>query len=152
MILNLSVAKRQGWTTLGRYDAAFFQCPVQELKVWLLKQTFCWTFWIAAICNDDIELVLPIRQKFETVTDVRGDVWVLEAYAHAWKVFLRETNHGLIDVAEDCSFDCGVFDDFAEHTAITTADNENGFGVGVRVHGEVGNHFLVTVPLSVKPR
>ena len=45
--------------------------------------------------------------------------------------------------------DCGVFDDFTEDAAITAADDENGFGVRVGVHGEVGYHFLVAIFLSV---
>ena len=45
--------------------------------------------------------------------------------------------------------DCGVFDDLTEDAAIAAADDENGFGVRVGVHGEVGYHFLVAIFLSV---
>lgn len=45
--------------------------------------------------------------------------------------------------------DCGVFDDFAQDAAVTASDDEDGFGIRVGVHGEVGYHFLVAILLSV---
>ena len=45
--------------------------------------------------------------------------------------------------------DCRVFDDFTEDTAVTATDYQDGFGVGVGVHGEVGYHFLVAIFFSV---
>ena len=57
---------------------------MQQLKVWLLKQTFRRTLRIATVGDDDVELVLLVRQEFEPVTYVCGDVWVLETQAHTW--------------------------------------------------------------------
>lgn len=56
---------------------------MQQLKVWLLEQTFRRTLRIATVRNDDVELVLLVRQELEPVAYVCGDVWVLEAQAHA---------------------------------------------------------------------
>ena len=122
---------------------------MQQLKVWLLEQTFRRTLRVAAVRDDDVELVLLVRQELEPVAYVCGDVWVLEAQAHAWQVFLGEADDGFVDVAENGMLDCRVFDDFAEDAAVTAADDEDGFGVGVGVHGEVGYHFLVAMFLSV---
>ena len=36
-----------------------------------------------------------------------------------------------------------MLDNLAEDTAVTATDDEDLLGVGVRVHGEVGNHLLV---------
>lgn len=49
----------------------------------------------------------------------------------------------LIDIAEDGLLNAVVLDDLTEDTTITTADNEDLLGVGVGVHGEVGDHLLV---------
>ena len=68
---------------MSRDNPAFPQRPVQQLKVWLLEQTFRRTLRIAAVGDDDVELVLLVRQKLEPVAYVCRDVWVLEAQAHA---------------------------------------------------------------------
>ena len=135
---------------MGRDNPAFLQCPVQQLEVWLLEQTLRRTLWITAVRDDDVELVLLVRQVFEPVTHICGDVWVLEAYAHARQVFLGKANYGLVNVAEDGSLNSGVLDHFAEDATVAAADDENGFGVGVGVHGEVGDHFLVAVHPSAR--
>ena len=70
---------------------------------------------------------------------------MLEPDAHAWEVFFGQPDYGLVDVAEDGFFDCGVFDYFAEDAAVAAAYDEDVLGVRVGVHGEVGYHFLVTV-------
>ena len=77
------IAEGQGRTTLSRDNPAFPQRPMQQLKVWLLEQTFRRTFRVTAVGDDDVELILLVRQELEPVAYVRGDVWVLEAQAHA---------------------------------------------------------------------
>lgn len=49
----------------------------------------------------------------------------------------------LVDVAEDGLLDGLVLDDLAEDTTVTTTDNQDLLGVGVGVHGQVGDHLLV---------
>lgn len=49
----------------------------------------------------------------------------------------------LVDVAENGLLDTFVFDDLTEDTSITSADDQDLLGVGVGVHGEVGDHLLV---------
>jgi hypothetical protein len=43
-----------------------------------------------------------------------------------------------------------VLDNLAEDTAVTTANDKHLLGIGVRVHGKVGNHLLVSklIPLG----
>jgi hypothetical protein len=43
-----------------------------------------------------------------------------------------------------------VLDGFTEDTAVTTADDEDLLGVGVGVHGEMGDHFLVSTKKTKK--
>lgn len=125
-------------------NTTFFQGPVQKLEIRLLEQTLRWTLGVAAIGDDDIKLVFLVCQEFEAIADVCRDVGVLKANAHAWKVFLGESDDRFVDITENCGLDGGVLDNFAEDTAVTTADDENGFRVGVRVHGKMGYHFLVS--------
>ena len=75
-----------------------------------------------------------------------------EAHAHAWQVFLRKANNRFIDIAKHGSLDGGVLDNFAKYAAITAADDEDALRIGMRVHGEVSDHFLVTVRLAVRFR
>jgi len=70
---------------------------------------------------------------------------VLEPDAHAGEIFLGETDDGFVDVTEDGVLDGGVLYYFTEDTTVAAADDEDGSGSGVRVHGEVGDHFLVAV-------
>ena len=78
-----------------------------------------------------------------------GDVGVLESNGHAGEVLFGEADDGLVNVAEDGSFDGGVLDDFSEDAAVTAADDEDGAGVGVRVEGEMGDHLLVSEGLGL---
>jgi hypothetical protein len=54
----------------------------------------------------------------------------------------RATTH-LVNVAEDGLLDALVLDDLAEDTAVAAANDKHLLGVGVRVHGQVGDHLLV---------
>lgn len=57
----------------------------------------------------------------------------------------------LVNVAENSFLDRLVLDDLAEDTAVTTADDKDFLGVGVGVHGEVGDHFLVSTKRTPSP-
>ena len=70
-------------------------------------------------------------------------VGVLEANGHAGEVLLGETDDSLIDVAQGGLLDAVVLDDLTEDTTVTTTDDQDLLGVGVGVHGEVGDHLLV---------
>lgn len=133
----------RGRTTLCGNDTTLLQRSKQQLEIRFLKQTLRWSLWIATIRDDDIEFVLLVRQKLEAVPDVCRYAWVLEADAHARQVFLGKADDGLVDVAEYSGLDGGMLDDFAENAAVAATDDEDGFGVRVRVHGEVGYHLLV---------
>ena len=53
----------------------------------------------------------------------------------------RETH--LVNVAEDGLLDALVLDNLTEDTTVAATDDEHLLGVGVRVHGQVGDHLLV---------
>lgn len=65
---------------------------------------------------------------------------------------VRRGGRYLVNVAENSLFDALVLDDLAENTAVTTADDEDLLGVGVGVHGEVGDHFLVSMQENISMR
>lgn len=130
-------------TTLGGNDTALTQSSVQKLKVWLLEQALGGTVGVAAVGDDHVELALLVVQKLEAVANVDLDRGVLEANRHAGQVFLAQPDHGLIDIAQNSLLDALVLDDLAKDTTITASDDQDLLGVGVRVHGEVGDHLLV---------
>ena len=130
---------------MRRHHPPISQRPIQQLKIRLLEQTLRRSLRVTTIRDDNIELIFPIGQELESVAYVHTNVRMSESYTHAWEVFLREPNHRFIDIAEHGLLDGGVFDDFAEDAAVAAADDEDALRVGVRVHRQVGDHFLVTI-------
>jgi hypothetical protein len=124
---------------------------VEELEVWFLEKTFSWPFWIGRVRDDNIERVLVVLKEFKTISDVYFDSRVLESDSHGGQVFLRKTNDGLIDVAKNSFLDTRVFNNFTKNTTVSPTDNEDLLGIRVRVHGEMGNHFLIPTINPPKP-
>ena len=60
-----------------------FKAPYSNSKYGFWNRLSAGTLWVTAIRDDYIEFVLLVGQKFEAVTDVGGDVRVLETDAHA---------------------------------------------------------------------
>lgn len=143
MIEDKSGDKERVLTTLGRNDTALSQGTLQQLEVRLLEQSLGGALRVGAVSDDNIELALLVVEELEAVTDVGRDVRVLVANSHTGQVFLGETDDGLVNVAEDGLLDTLVLDDLTEDTTVTTTDDEDLLGVGVGVHGQVGDHLLV---------
>jgi hypothetical protein len=141
-----NLTARRGLTTLRRDDTTFAERAVEELKVRLLEEGFSRTFRVARVCDDDVELALLVLEELEAVADDGLGLGVFETNRHAGQVLLGETDDGLVDVAENSLLDTVVLDDLSENTAVAAADDEDLLGVGVGVHGEVGNHLLVADP------
>ena len=141
--------KERRRTTLRGDNTPIPQRIPQQLKVRLLEKTLRRALRVRAIGDNNIKLILAVLQELKPITNVDTNVRVLEANAHAGQVFLGDADDGLVDVAEDSLLDGLVLDDFAEDTAVAAADDEDFLGVGVGVHGEVGDHFLVAVRLLI---
>jgi len=137
-------AERDLTTLRGDY-AAVSECAKQQLEVWFLEKRLCGALWVARIRNDNIELFLAVCEEFEAVTHVDRDFGVFEAYRHAREELFRQPDHRFVDITENGGFDGFVFDNFAEDTTVAAADDEDFLWVGMCVHGEVGDHFLVAV-------
>lgn len=116
---------------------------IEKLKVGLLEEGLGRTIGVRRVGDDNIELVLVVLEELEAVTDVLLGLGVGEANAHAGQVLLGDTNDGLINVAEGGLLDALVLDNLTEDTAVAAANNQDLLGVGVGVHGEVGDHLLV---------
>jgi hypothetical protein len=128
---------------LGGDDAALAQGALEQLEVGLLEESLGGALRIGGVGDDDVELVLVVVEELEAVANVDLDVGVLVSHAHARQVLLAEADDGLVDVAEDGLLDAVVLDDLAEHTTVTTANDEDLLGVGVGEHSQVGDHLLV---------
>ena len=55
----------------------------------------------------------------------------------------------LVNVAEGSLLNALVLDNLTENTSVSTADDQDPLGVGVRVHGQVGDHLLVGELISL---
>jgi len=128
---------------LSRDDTTLAESAVQELEVRLLEKSLGGALWVAGVGDDDIKLVLLVLEEFEAVADNGLGLGVVEANGHAGEVLLRQADDSLVDVAKDGLLDALVLDDLTKDTAVTTTDNKDVLGVGVGVHGKVGNHLLV---------
>jgi hypothetical protein len=124
-------------------DTSVTESIAQELEVGLLEEALGGTLRVRAVSDDDVELVLALLEELEAVANVDLDVGVLEADAHAGEVLLGDTDDSLINVAQDGLLDGLVLDNLTEDTTISTTNDQNLLGVGVRVHGQVSNHLLV---------
>ena len=144
-ILQNRKGQRGGWerTTLGSNNTTLFQGSVEKLKIRFLKQRLSRAFWVAAVGDDDIEFILAVREEFEAVSDVNVDCGVLISDGHSREVFLADPDDGLVDVAQDGLLDGFMLDDLSEDTAVTAANDQDGLGVGVGVHGQVCDHLLI---------
>lgn len=89
---------------MGSDHASFAQGSVQQLKVGLLEQRLGGAFRVGAIGDDHVKLVLVVSQEFEAVANVGLDVGVLEANAHAGKVFLRHADDSLFQSETNHSY------------------------------------------------
>ena len=78
---------------------------MQQLKVRLLEKALGWSLGVAAVGNDNIEFILLVCQELESVSNMYGDIGMLEADAHPGQVFFRQTDDRLVDVANDRCFD-----------------------------------------------
>ena len=128
---------------MGGDNTAIAQSIAQELAVGLLEEALGGALGIGAVGDDDVELVLAVLEELEAITNVGVGVGVLEANGHAGQVLLGNTDDSLIDVAQSSLLDRGVLDDLTEDTAVTATNDKDLLGVGVGVHGEVGDHLLV---------
>lgn len=137
------MTKERRRTTLGGDDTAIAQGIAQKLKVGLLEERLGRTLWVRGIGDDHIELVLLGLEELEAIADVGLDLGVLVADGHAGEVLLGEADDSLVDVAQDGLLDRLVLDDLTQDTTVTAADDEHLLGVGVRIHGQVGDHLLV---------
>ena len=133
---------------MSRDDTTLAESAVQELEVRLLEKSLGGALWVAGVGDDDIKLVLLVLEEFEAVADIGLGLGVVEANGHAGEVLLRQADDSLVDVAKDGLLDALVLDDLTKDTAVTTTDNKDVLGVGVGVHGEVGDHLLVAVITS----
>jgi hypothetical protein len=127
-------------------DTTLAKSTVEQLEVGGLEKSLGRTLRVAGVGDDDIELVLLVLEELEAIANNGLSLGVLEADGHAGKVLLGEADDGLVNVAEDGLLDAVVLDDLTENTTVTTTDDENVLGVGVGVHGEVGDHLLVAMP------
>lgn len=135
---------------LGSNNTTVFQGSIEKLKVRFLEQRLCWTFWVTAISDNDIEFVLAVSKELEAVSNEGFDSWVLVSNGHSREIFLADANDSFVDVAKNGFLDRLVFDHLTENTAVTTANNEDRLWVWVRVHSQVCDHLLIgeLVPLS----
>ena len=126
-------------------DTAFAERSVEEFKVCLLEQSLSGTLWVTGVGDDDVEFALLVLEELEAIANDGGGLGVLETDGHARQVLLREADDSFVNVTEDSLLNAVVLDNLTEHTTITTANNQNLLGVGVGVHGEVGDHLLVAM-------
>ena len=80
-----------GCTTLSSDDTSLLECAEKQLEVWLLEKGLCRTFWIAAISDYNVELVLVVVEKLEAIPNMDGHGRVLVANGHARQVLLADT-------------------------------------------------------------
>lgn len=64
----------------------------------------------------------------------------------------RSVRAYLVNVDENDGLDRLVLEDLSDDTSVTSSDDKDVLGVGVRSHGDVGDHLLVTAYARRKER
>lgn len=129
--------------SLGGDDTLLGKSFTEELEVRLLEKRSSRSFGIGRVSDNDIKGVLVLLKELEAITNVNSDTGILEASGHVRKVLLRDTGNGLINVTENSLLDTRVLDDLTKDTTVTTTNDKNFLGIGMRVHGKVTDHLLV---------
>lgn len=130
-------------TTLSSNDTTLAEGIVKKLEVRLLEEALSGTLGVRRVGDDDVEAVLVVVEELEAIANVDGALGVGQTSSHLGEELLGDAGDGLVNVAEDSLIDDVVLDDLTEDTTVTTTNDKNLLGVGVRVHGEVGDHLLV---------
>lgn len=128
---------------LGGDDTLLGEGLFQELKVGLLEEGLGGALGVGGVSDDDVKGVLVLGKELEAVANVDSDTGVLETNGEVLEVLLGDTGDGLVNVTKHGGLNALVLDDLTEDTTVTTANDENLLGVGVRVEGKVGDHLLV---------
>lgn len=71
------------------------------------------------------------------------DPRIVESPGHEGQILLRDADDVLVQFANDDFLHSGMTRDFAQDAAVSSADDEDLFGVGVGEEGDVRDHFLV---------
>jgi len=129
--------------TLGGDDTVVGKGVLHELEETLLEQGLGRSNGVGRVGDNNIKGVDLVFQVREAVTNVNVNLGVLETNGHVGQVLLGNTGNSLVDFAKNNFFNTVVLDDFTEDTTVTTTNNKNLLGVGVRVHGQVSDHLLV---------
>lgn len=135
--------------SLGGDVSSGLQGLVEQGEVRGLEEGLGGSNGVGRVGDNDIVRVLVLGEELESVTDVDGDSGVLVASRHEGEVLLGDPDDGLVNVAEGDSLDRLVLEDLSDDTSVSSTDDEDVLGVGVRGKGQVGDHLLVPVFLSI---
>jgi len=125
------------------------QGVMEELEVWLLEKSFGRTFGVTGIGDDDVEFVLAIGEVLEAIRNMNLDLVVVEAGSHPRKEFLRETDDTLVNINQNGFLDTFMLDNLPENTTITSSNDQYLLRVGMRHHGKMSDHLLVSELISL---
>jgi hypothetical protein len=129
--------------SLGRNVTVFLESFLQKLEIRLLEEGFGGTDWVGRVGDDNIKLVLSVLKELEAVANVNSHSRIVEAGRHVRQKLLGNAWDSLVDIHEGSRLDGWMLEDLSEHTTVTTSYDKDILGVGVRCHGEMGDHLLV---------
>lgn len=128
--------------SLGGDASSGLEGLLEELEVGLLEEGRRGSNGVGRVGDDDVELGLLVVEELESVANVDRHARVVEASGHVREERLGDAGDSLVDVAKDGRLDGRVLEDLAKDSSISTANNEDGDGVGVGGEGKVGDHLL----------
>lgn len=136
--------------SLGRDGSTSLEGFLEELEVGLLEEGGGGSDGIRRIGNDYVELSLLVLEELESISNVYSDSGIGEGGGHVREVELGHSGNGFVDIAEDGRFDGRMLEDLSEDSTVSTTDDEDGDGVGVRSEREMSDHFcrrILSIPL-----
>ena len=119
---------------------------MDQLVKFLLEKHLGRSNRVRRVRDDDIVGIGLVRQELEAIFDNNVDFGVLVADGEGREVFLGEPDDGLVDLAEGDRLDAVVLDDFTEHTAVTTANNQDLNRLSKKNHCQNHGTQVITLP------
>ena len=69
--------------------------------------------------------------------------WIIEAAGSLWEIFFAYLNDQLVDLNQVDLFNFLVAGQFSDNAAVSGADDQHLFDIGMNCHWNVGNHFVI---------
>lgn len=133
----------EGRFALHHGDALTAKCAFAVGEKFLGDQSSGRTDRIGGVDKDDIVGVGAFLEEDDAIAKVHGDAGVGQSSTDLGEEFLGEADDLFVKFDEIDRFDLGIAKEFADRSAVSAADHEDAFGIGVATNSGMSEHLVV---------